>query len=260
MSNLAQELQIDPMEMAASRYVATLFNMLPIEIIESKPGLFPTRFLIPPGSVSEDGTIIPGIMIVGEAYHFIDNVLIEQGKPGSTFRQTTNPNVMANSLVNDYKYAHIALGEDAEPGLFWLPGRVEIRDIIGKNADPRYNALYKQTVEKHKRWYRNLIALADADWEKNHNMLAVSDLQRMAARFLKVQKEWVEFTAVELLNCPMCAVAVNATAVLCSSCNFILKPDLYEANKGRFAGSVPPAAGLTNVLGGASTNVLGGKS
>jgi hypothetical protein len=224
-------------DLANDRYVATLFNLIPIEIIESKPALFPARFVIPPAKVDEkDNSITPGVMTVTEGHHFIDNVLIEQGKPGATIRQITSPNVLANSLVNDYKYAHIGLADDSEPGLFWLPGKVGLGEL---KTDQTYKALYERTLTKHKNWYRRLIALADADWEKNHNMLAVSDLQRIAARALRVQKDWVEFTAMEMLNCPMCAMMVNSMAVVCSSCNFILKPEIFEANKSRFVGGAP---------------------
>lgn len=203
---------------ANRKWACTVVNLLPREIVEDKPHLLPNTFKIP---AAKWGDI--AVLHVEEAIHYIPNPLIDEGKPGSSFRQITPPNEVARSLVEDYKNAHIATTEDAEPGLFWVEGRLSLDDIREYHSEE-----IKEADRKQKNWFRNLVALADADWEKNKNRLAVSDLQRLAARCLGIRKDWVEMQMQETVNCPFCTVAIPPDAIKCPNCKEVVKPEEYK--------------------------------
>jgi hypothetical protein len=205
------------------KYACTVVSLMPIPITEDKPHMIPANFRI---DAAEDGDF--SILHVEEGIHYIPNPIIEEGKPGSSFKQTTNPAEMARSICDDFNTAQIGLGEDAGPGLFWLEGRLSKTVILVDNADAI--AYYRA---RQNNWFRSLVTLADNDWEKNKSRIAVSDLQRAAAKALGIRKDWVDLSTQETVNCPMCKSFINPTAVICGFCKYIVKPDLY--NKESFA-------------------------
>src|SRR3990167_7876194 len=85
-----------------------------------------------------------------------------------------------------------------------------------------------------KAWFHNLCIMADADWEKNHDMRAVSDLQRAAAKYLGINKEWVEFRMEEMTKCVYCNSSVSPEASICQNCHQIINRTKYEATKKQF--------------------------
>lgn len=202
-------------------YACTVVSLIPLELNEDKPQLLPSTYHI---DAADDGDFT--ILHVKEAIHYVQNPLIEEGKPGSAFKVTTSPNEMARSICEDYKGAHIGLGSDAEPGLFWIPGKLSKKDV-----KDRYKKKLEEAKRKQLNWFRNLCALADADWNKNHNSLAVSDLQRAAAKALGIKKDWVEVRVAETKECPFCTISVPPNAIVCPNCKEVLDKEAYKNMK-----------------------------
>jgi len=207
-------------------YACTVVNLLPYELHEEKPHMLPSTFVIPAASV--DGKRF-GILHVREGIHYIPNPLMDEGKPGSTIKQTTSPSEMARSICEDYNCAHVALDEDGQPGLFWVPGKLTQKDVEQFHGK-RLAAIKKR--QKH--WFHNLCVMADADWEKNHDMRAVSDLQRIAARSLGINREWVEFRMEEMTRCPYCNSSLSPEAAVCANCKEVVNRTKYDALKKTF--------------------------
>jgi len=207
------------------KYACTVVNLIPRELFEEKPHMLPATFKVP---AAPSGGI--SVFHVEEGIHYVPNPIIDEGKPGSSFKITTSAEEMARSICEDYVTAQIALDEGAQPGIFWVRGRLGVKEVM---------EIHKDKVEeyrvKQKAWFLNLVAMADADWRKNHNMLAVSDLQRMAARELNINKEWVDFNPEIPVMCPACQTALKPEAVVCFNCKFIVKPE--EFKKMQFATS-----------------------
>lgn len=200
------------------KFACTIVSMLPFELNEDKPHMLPSSYRIP---AAVNGKY--GIAHIEEGIHYIPNPLIEEGKPGSSIKQTTMPDEMARSVVEDYVTAQVSLGENASPGIFFVPGRLTLKEVR-----ENYPELISHYEELQKNWFRNLCALADADWSKNHNLLSVSDLQRAAAKSLGIVKDWVEMRVEETTACPMCKTNVNPEAIVCMNCKAILKPEQYK--------------------------------
>lgn len=196
-------------------YVCTIVNLVPKEINEHKPHLLPSTYNIP--AAPKDGF---SVSYIGQSIHYIPDPFDEK----RSYRQTTTPMEMARSLVDDWKYANIALGENAEPGLFWIEGRHTHKEVSLK-----FEGLLNRAKQLQLNWYKNLIAMADGDWKKNHNMLAVSDLQKMAAQALGYEAEWLIDTILpDLIICPYCKAKIDPDSVKCYNCKEIVNQKKYD--------------------------------
>ncbi|MFS2140709.1 hypothetical protein, partial [Duganella sp. Dugasp56] len=91
---------------------------------------------------------------------------------------------------------------------FWVEGKFTKDEIKEYFPD-----LLEEYAEKQRQWFHNLVTMANNDWQKNRHMLAVSDLQRKAAKWLGVQAEWVEIRMQETNQCPFCTAQIPPTAV-----------------------------------------------
>lgn len=197
------------------KYGCTVVSLLPREIFEEKPHMLPSSFRIP---AAEYGDI--SIIHVEEGIHYVPNPF----DPGS-LKQTTSPAEMARSIVDDYVTAHICLGDNCGPGLFWVEGRLTVKEV-----KDNYRKKLKEYKEKQDNWFHALCAMADADWHKNHNMLAVSDLQRMAARSLGLvdRYEWVQLQTQVTIECPFCKFRITPDSVKCLNCREVVNQKAYE--------------------------------
>jgi len=75
------------------------------------------------------------------------------------------------------------------------------------------------------------VKLADDDWNKYRQHKTISDIQRYACSFLKLERPWLldaEITAA-LSECPSCFEKVNPRAIVCSHCRFVLDEARYKA-------------------------------
>lgn len=205
-------------------YACTVVSLLPIAIHEDKPHMLPSTFHIP----ATDGKTGMAIIHVKEGIHYVPNPIIDEGKPGSTIRQVTSPAEMARSICEDYNTAHIATDEDAMPGLYWLEGKMTEAEVRKYYPKELARARFMQN-----NWFHNLCSMADADWNKNRNMLAVSDLQRAAAKVLGVQREWVNFKMTETTECPFCKMSIHPESIICSNCKQIVNKEKFDSMGGK---------------------------
>jgi len=196
------------------KFACTVVSLVPLPIEEDKPGILPSTFKI---EAAEKGDF--SILHVEEGIHYIPHVF-----DNTSIKQTTTPQEMARSIVEDYASSHIGIGEFAGPGIFWVEGRLTKLEVKKHHAKKLAAAELRQT-----NWFHNLIAMADADWQRNKNMLAVSDLQRAAARCLGIQKDWLVATkAEETISCPFCKTAIAPDSIKCFNCKEVVNQKKYE--------------------------------
>jgi hypothetical protein len=70
-------------------------------------------------------------------------------------------------------------------------------------------------------FYRTLVAAADRTWERTHNVVLISDLERRAARALRLEKEW-SYEASERVDCPACGEKLRPGVAVCRVCRAVL--------------------------------------
>jgi len=207
-------------------YGCTVVSLLPYSITENKPLLLPSEFVIP-GADSKLGF---AILHVREAIHWIPNPMVDEGKPGSSIKQTTSPAVLAESIVKDFCGSQLCLGDDARPGMFYLEGIYSPDEVQEMAKEQLAEARRLQN-----NWYRNLARMADADWQQNKNIRAVSDIQRFAAKAIGHKAEWVNYIPENmpvLMKCQYCMVDVNPEVVKCPNCKEVINKEKYNAMVG----------------------------
>lgn len=70
-------------------------------------------------------------------------------------------------------------------------------------------------------FHRRLVAAADLEWERSHNPMFITDLERRAARELKLEKPWL-YDPKPATECPACAERIKPGVAVCKSCGAIL--------------------------------------
>jgi len=70
-------------------------------------------------------------------------------------------------------------------------------------------------------FYRTLVASADRVWERTHNVVLISDLERRAARALHLEKEW-SYEPHERVDCPACGEKLRPGVAVCRVCGAVL--------------------------------------
>lgn len=199
--------------------ISTVVSILPIPVDEKKPGLVPGSFIIRP---VKDPKRDVEILHVGRSMF---PVYIDENRPALIVPEPSN-NVCA-SIVRDFKtpLPGYEAGK-AEPGIFWVPGVYEKKDIERELKDELLIARNLQHA-----WFLNLVAIADDDWAKVRMRRIISGLQRVACRCLGLEREWnldreVELAAnVDMIQCKFCRSSVHSDAIICPQCTGILDMD-----------------------------------
>jgi len=199
----------------------TVVSLLPYPIKETKPGIIPSYYQIPASRNN-----IPSILPVGEAIHWLESPF-GGNPPPAPIKMTHTPREVANAIVNDLIEAQLGLESDAMPGLFALEGHLKVDDVVKKHP-----AQLKEAGDRQKRWFITLVRIADDDWNRYHQHKFVSDLQRYAAKYLGLDREWIGQTLSEvMLQCPLCKEYVRGDAIIHSACGFVLDKVAYKKMK-----------------------------
>ncbi len=70
-------------------------------------------------------------------------------------------------------------------------------------------------------FYRRMVAAADREWERSHSYLFINDVERRAAQYLGLEKEWF-YQVRETSECPACGEKVKPGVAVCKTCGAIL--------------------------------------
>jgi len=135
--------------------------------------------------------------------------------------------VFADAIVNDFIIAQIEIDAPTNsfPGLFWVYNK-QSRDDIKKT----HAVQLAQNIQNQIRWFQRLVRRADSDWQMFHQHNVIADVQRLAARHLNLEREWVHAT-VDMGNdrCPACSsVLMRPVPVICPTCQCILDKERYD--------------------------------
>src|ERR1022692_449429 len=193
----------------------TVISIYPVLIDEVKHTIQPGRFIIQPGTFKS-----PSILNVGPSSWWRE---INDEEP--LLEIPTSSIVVADSIVRDYVSGLLEADGSKGPGLFFLPGKLKVDEILEKHKSSLTTAKTKQDS-----WFDSLVKLADSLWARtNGNPLSISDTMRLAAGELQIKnKPWMEsHIAPDLFNCPACGSIANKNYPICQSCKTIINPDLY---------------------------------
>jgi hypothetical protein len=118
-------------------------------------------------------------------------------------------------------------GEGSFHGVFVADGELP--------TDSELSDARQRLAEFHLR----LVAAADLEWERTHNPMFITDLERRAARHLGFEKPWL-YDPKPLDDCPVCAEKIKHGVAVCRSCGAIL-----DREKAAQYGLVPAQGALS---------------
>ena len=75
--------------------------------------------------------------------------------------------------------------------------------------------------QKLEEFYKKLVFIADQEWERTHNYMFISDVQRRAARWLGLEKDWA-YDPKPMADCPACGEKVKPGVAVCRACGAVL--------------------------------------
>src|ERR1051325_307894 len=97
--------------------------------------------------------------------------------------------------------------------------------FVAKGDTPTREEL-DEAQRKLKLVMSNLVQMGDIEWSRYHRYELVPDTCRMAARFLKLEKEWAYVDVSQSAECPACGMKLpHKDVAICRSCNAILNRD-----------------------------------
>jgi len=107
------------------------------------------------------------------------------------------------------------------------------RELNGDSGEGSFHGVFvaagetpteAELVEARRRlreFQEKLVAAADLEWERSHNPMFITDLERRAARELRLEKPWL-YDPKPMAECPVCAEKIKPGVAACRSCGAIL--------------------------------------
>lgn len=196
--------------------VSTIISLLPVAVEESKPGLLPGFYYIPP--VKDVKTDVEVLQVFRARFP----VYIDESRPSIIVPAPSDQVSMA--IVRDFKVGITGyVAGISEPGLFWVPDKftkaralAELQTQIGEARRLQF------------KWFEKLVSLADDDWQRYHARRMVSSLQRKACDLLGLDRDWnitIEIAAaaaLEMMPCKFCRAQIHRDASVCQFCSGIV--------------------------------------
>jgi hypothetical protein len=108
-----------------------------------------------------------------------------------------------------------------------------VREINGDSGEGSYHGVFvaagpeptqEELADARKKleaFHRRLVETADLEWERSHNMMFITDLERRAARELGLEKPWV-YDPKPMADCPACGEKIRPGVAVCRTCGAIL--------------------------------------
>lgn len=197
--------------------MVTIVSVVPLEINEQKPGVFPKTYHIP-AAVRGDFNIL----------HIEDAFYSRSIGDGEYVTIPMKTDQLARSICDDYAFSHIGVDHESRPGIFFVPGKLN-KDDIRKT----YGHELKSAEQMQSNWFKRLVELADSDWARIQDPRIITNLQKTAAKYLRLEKEWNKETDLTLRRfCPACQSEVALKAVICKVCGCVI--DAEAAKKMQF--------------------------
>lgn len=196
---------------------STVVSVLPKPIFERKVTIQPGIFEIKAGTFDN-----PAILVVGSSSWWRE---VDQDQP--LLEIPVSSVQVADSIVRDYCTGILACDmTDQMPGLFYVPGEYTVEKIKKEHMP-----LLMSAVMKQKKWFMELIRIADILWSRsNGNPLSISEDARLACRELNIHnKPWLgDQQVAELVRCVACGSLRNSQFPICGTCKAIADPELAK--------------------------------
>ena len=198
---------------------STVISLLPYQYKADFPGVIPPYFLIPALDIEDLKRGDFNVIHVDDCIGWIPTI------DGRSIKQYYPGEGIAGSIAADHIASSYASSPDAFPGLKSLPG-VHTKEDIKKNFPEELKGL----DNTQRAWFAILVRLADQEWRgpNGRSPGVISDLQRIAAKIITPNKEWINDIRVDLAPCPACTMSIPNAALICPHCKTIVNQEAYN--------------------------------
>ncbi len=121
----------------------------------------------------------------------------------------------------DYAISARAIAEDLAREINSDSGEGSFHGVFVAAGDAPTEAELAKARTKLEEFQRRLVAAADLEWERSHNPMFITDLDRRAARKLGLEKPWL-YDPRPMAECPACAEKIKPGVAVCRACGAIL--------------------------------------
>lgn len=157
---------------------------------------------------------------------YFGSLEVRSPEPGEAFaitpiRGCTGVMDLGDKRIMEYRITARKIADDIAREINGDSGEGSFHGVFVAAGDSPTDAELEDARRRLEEFHRRLVAAADLEWERSHNPMFITDLERRAARELQVEKPWL-YDPKPLEDCPVCAEKIKPGVAVCRSCGAIL--------------------------------------
>jgi hypothetical protein len=157
---------------------------------------------------------------------YFGSLEVRSPEPGEAFaitpiRGCTGVMDLGDKRIMEYRITAREIADDIAREINGDSGEGSFHGVFVAAGDSPTDAELEDARRRLEEFHRRLVAAADLEWERSHNPMFITDLERRAARELRLEKPWL-YDPKPLADCPVCAEKIKPGVAVCRSCGAIL--------------------------------------
>jgi hypothetical protein len=160
---------------------------------------------------------------------YLGSLTIASPEPGQDFALTPIRSCKGSIDIGDRRTMEFPItareiAEDLAREINGDSGEGSFHGVFVAEGPEPSDAELKDAREKLAAFHRRLVDMADLEWERSHNPMFITDLERRAARELKLDKPWL-YDPKPQIECPACGESLKPGVAVCRTCRAVLDRD-----------------------------------
>lgn len=157
---------------------------------------------------------------------YFGSLEVRSPEPGEAFaitpiRGCTGVMDLGDKRIMEYRITAREIADDIAREINGDSGEGSFHGVFVAAGEMPTEAELEEARRRLEEFHRRLVAAADLEWERSHNPMFITDLERRAARELRLEKPWL-YDPKPLADCPVCAEKIKPGVAVCRSCGAIL--------------------------------------
>jgi hypothetical protein len=157
---------------------------------------------------------------------YFGSLEVRSPEPGEAFaitpiRGCTGVMDLGDKRIMEYRITAREIADDIAREINGDSGEGSFHGVFVAAGEMPTEAELAEARQRLEEFHRRLVAAADLEWERSHNPMFITDLERRAARELRLEKPWL-YDPKPLADCPVCAEKIKPGVAVCRSCGAIL--------------------------------------
>jgi hypothetical protein len=157
---------------------------------------------------------------------YFGSLEVRSPEPGEAFaitpiRGCTGVMDLGDKRIMEYRITAREIADDIAREINGDSGEGSFHGVFVAAGETPTEAELEEARRRLEEFHRRLVAAADLEWERSHNPMFITDLERRAARELRLEKPWL-YDPKPLADCPVCAEKIKPDVAVCRSCGAIL--------------------------------------